>query len=92
MAKIGNNFGNRYGGKSGNKFGQKNQRVSLKDYNDAWAAVRRKSIEKTKALSQEIQNTMFQTTVTVGQQQTYDAFQGSSVSTASALSRLNILV
>lgn len=92
MAKIGNNFGNKFGGRSGNKFGQQKERVSLKDYNDAWATVRRKSIEKTKALSQEIQNTIYQTTVTVGQQQTYDAFQGNNVSTASALSRLNILV
>ena len=92
MAKIGNNFGSGVRGKSGNGFGQKNERVTLKDYNDAWAAVRRKSIEKTKALSQDVQSSIYQATVTVGQQQTYDAFQGNNVSTASAMSRLNILV
>ncbi|NBN63220.1 hypothetical protein [Pannonibacter tanglangensis] len=76
----------------GNKFGQRNERVTLKDYNDAWAAQRRKGIERTQMLSQQIQSSVFQTAVTVSQQQTYNAFQGSAISTASALSRLNLLV
>jgi hypothetical protein len=84
MAKIGNN--------SGNRFGQKKERVTLKDYNDAWAAVRKKSIQKTQALSKEVLGSVYQATVTNGQQQTYNAFQGSNISTASALGRLNILV
>ncbi|WP_430511529.1 hypothetical protein [Pannonibacter phragmitetus] len=80
MAKIGNNP-NRNADKP-----------SLKDYNDAWSAVRRRSVQKTIELNNQLSNAVFSTSANLVQQQTSNALQGNNVSFASAMSRLNILV
>ncbi len=72
---------------------QKDQGVSLKEYNDAWRTVRRQAIERSQSLREEMSDSIFGTSVTVAQQQTVDAIQNSSnTSMASAMARINRLI
>lgn len=72
---------------------QKDQSVSLKEYNDAWRTVRRQAIERSQSLREEMSDSIFGTSVTVAQQQTVDAIQNSSnTSMASAMARINRLI
>ncbi|WP_148259256.1 hypothetical protein [Polymorphum gilvum] len=64
----------------------------MKEYNDAWSTVRKRAIQKTQVLRNELSNSVFTTGVIVSQQKTADAIRGSYSSTASAMARLNILV
>lgn len=73
-------------------YANRNERASLKDYNDAWRSVRRQAIEKSQALRSELSGSIFTTSVETVQQQTVNSLQGSYSSTATAMARLNILV
>lgn len=80
MAKIGNNSNRNV------------ERPSRKEMNDAWNAVRKRGIERTINLNNQLSTAIFSASTSLVQQQASNALQGSNVSMASAMSRLNILV
>lgn len=80
MAKIGNNSSRNV------------ERPTRKEMNDAWNAVRKRGIERTINLNNQLSTAIFSASTSLVQQQASNALQGSDVSMASAMSRLNILV
>lgn len=80
MAKIGNNPN------------RNAKKPSLKDYNDAWAQVRKRAVQRTINLNAQLNQAFQQINTGVAQQQASNALRGSNISAASAMSRLNILV
>jgi hypothetical protein len=80
MAKIGNNSSRNV------------ERPTRKEMNDAWNAVRKRGIERTINLNNQLSTAIFSASTSLVQQQASNALQGSNVSMASAMSRLNILV
>ncbi len=80
MAKIGNNPN------------RSDKKPSLKDYNDAWATVRKRAVQRTINLNAQLNQAFFEINTGVVQQQASNAIRGNNVSAATAMSRLNILV
>ncbi|WP_147290447.1 hypothetical protein [Pannonibacter phragmitetus] len=78
--------------KIGNNPNRNDKKPSLKDYNDAWAAVRRRSAQQTMNLNAQLNQAFFQINTGVAQQQASNAIRGNNISAATAMSRLNILV
>ncbi|WP_346891435.1 hypothetical protein [uncultured Roseibium sp.] len=81
MAAIGNNYAKRH------------EAPSRKDINKAWSNQRRKAIQQSQTIRQQISSSIFTTGVLVSQRQTASLIQGTGYSTmASAMARVNILV
>lgn len=79
---------------SGN-YRNRDERMTLKQFNENWSARRRHSIEEGKTLRNNMVQGVFATNVTVVKQQVLNSLQGSGTlgtSSAAALSRLNLLV
>ncbi|WP_152967609.1 hypothetical protein [Pannonibacter phragmitetus] len=78
--------------KIGNNPNRNDKKPSLKDYNDAWATVRRRAVQRTINLNAQLNQAFFEINTGVVQQQASNAIRGNNVSAATAMSRLNILV
>lgn len=73
----------------------KDERMTLKDFNENWSARRRRAIESGQALRTTAVQGVFGTNVTVVQQQTLNSIQGSAStysSTTAVMARINLLV
>ncbi|MBD8891343.1 hypothetical protein [Roseibium litorale] len=75
----------------GNNYAKRQEKPSLADFNKAWSNTRKKAIQQGQQLRANL-TSVFATSVTISQQQTVNAIQGSYSSTASAMARVNILV